>query len=177
MGPFDPTSSRYLADVGAALLADLLAHFDDVGLDRPGRSQDYPDGNCYMTAGAVAHDGELAVIQVGEVRLGAPLSSPTGEVRPGVAGFTVSADFTAHVIRAVPGPDPNTSAPPTPLDLINSATLLLIDRWELWRALGPGGTSPTVQSPYTRFAVGPCEPVGPSGGLAGSMLKLTLELA
>lgn len=132
-----------------------------------------PSDRRYVSPGnGVAWDGEQVTVNLVEIsqgKVGRPSQLPTGP-----QAVTYYATFAVMVVRAVPVNDGIVA--PDPLDLNAAGQQGMLDAALLTLASSKIHADYTLTRSGEDFVVGPVSTLGPEGGMAGTVLRLEVNL-
>lgn len=164
-----PSLSTLGTDTGT-LLALLAAQLTQAGIEVPARQQ--------VAIGAVqVWDGEQLTVQSSSIEMGQP-GRPYGGTAIPASAIVVYATFVIVLLRSIPV----ATGGPRGARVPNAATISKFGE-QLSQDMG-GLVNAAIQIQAAGewavpegFHIGPCRPVGPDGGLAGSTLQLDVSLS
>jgi hypothetical protein len=166
-----------LSDAGHQLLDNLAAELTTRGLD-------VPDDRRYVHAGIVAHD--FAGESCAEAFVVSWVGSSGGELGSGQQGAIVpircsmplNHTFLIAILRCVPVVRADLR-PPTQAALDDAGTTILTDAMTMSAAivdLGGEGLFDSPQFMHAQVGIANVSPIGPQGGVGGSVVQLVVSL-
>jgi hypothetical protein len=160
-----------LPGVAEQLLQDFAAQLTEQGVTLPPRQ--------YRTPGAmVPWDGEQFTVSLIGIDQGQPGGQVTVTVVP--QALALYAQFSLNLVRKVAILNVESFAAsqvPSAAALDSSGEQLISDAQQLILAASQLHLRYQVTGPGEGFVIGPLQPVGPEGGLAGSRLLVGLSLS
>lgn len=153
------------------VLADFASRLAQLGVEVPERRYRTP-------ASMIPWDGEQFTVSLMGIDQGRPGAAQAQSVVPQAAIFYAS--LALNLIRAVPILNVEAFAEqeiPTAEDLDGSGEQLLGDAAALVLAATEFHQSYVLADPGVDLVIGPLQPVGPEGGLAGSRMLLSFSLS
>ncbi len=161
-----------LPGAAEAILAAFAAQLEAQGVDLPDRQYVAP---ALMTA----YDGPQLTVMLGDVSQGQPGSAYGGTFIPPQA-INFQAMFIIELLRAVVSLVMDGTAAemiPDADDLNSDGLTLMTDAAALVVAATTIRAAYTLTDPGQGFVVGPLQPVGPEGAVAGHRLQITVSLS
>ena len=164
-------SLQTLPAVAEKILSLFTAELTAQGVTVPSRR--------YVTPGGlIPWDTDQLTVSLMSVDQGQPGIGDTTTMIPQAVVFYAS--YSVNLIRAIPVVNTEGFAGtqlPTAAELDESGQQLQTDAGALLLAAAAIHIGYTLTDPGQGFVIGPLQPVGPEGGLAGSRLMLTISLS
>ena len=160
-----------LGEVASTLLAGFATQLHANSITIPERQ--------YVAPGAqIAEDGEQLVVALQSIDQGSPAQPFAGTYIPGAE--ILQATFAVQLIRVIPalyGEGPAGAMIPDAADLGESGVSTVEDAAALVKAaIAIHAAHEVTEGGLMGFTIGPCTPVGPEGGMAGSRLYIAVNL-
>lgn len=138
-----------------------------------------PDRAYVAPGGQVAEDGDQLVIALQQIGQGQPGRPDPGTYVPGAE--ILMAQFSVQLIHAIPALHREGSVDmmiPSSEDLGESGVRLVGEAEALVNAaMNIHASQLVTEGGLQGFSVGPCVPIGPDGGMAGSKLIVDISLS
>jgi hypothetical protein len=161
-----------LGETAGVLLAAFAEQLEAQGIQVPDRRYVAPGGQ-------IAEDGDQLVLVLATISQGQPGRPDAGTFVPG--SEILAARFTVQLIHAIPAlHDAPTAGMMIPgEEELGESGVRLLDEAEALvnAAMAIHAEQLVTQGGLQGFSIGPCVPLGPDGGMAGTQLPVEISLS